>query len=107
MSKPITRQPNASWIPNPAEFQRHSNRPPHPANPVSSASSSSGPSNLMSVINNSAAISSGAGQWSSMGTGSNPTSMANSSVSFLYHNLRTLENTFHLILNVFQMKHQI
>ena len=56
----------------------------------------------MSVINNSAAISSGAGQWSSMGTGSNPTSMANSSVSFLHHDLRTLENTFHLIINIFQ-----
>ena len=92
MSKPITRQPNTSWIPNPAEFQhRQQNRPPHPTNPVSSATSvGGGTSNLMSVINSTAHMSStaasGVGHWNAMVAGSNPSSimssMANHSVSY-------------------------
>ena len=97
MSKPITRQPNTSWIPNPAEFQhRQQNRPPHPTNPVSSATSvGGGTSNLMSVINSTAHMSSttaaGVGHWNAMVAGSNPSSimssMANHSVSYFFFNI--------------------
>ena len=94
MSKPITRQPNTSWIPNPAEFQhRQQNRPPHSTNPVSSATSvGGGTSNLMSVINStthmSSAAGAGVGHWNAMVAGSNPSSimssMVNHSVSYFF-----------------------
>jgi hypothetical protein len=96
MSKPITRQPNTSWIPNPADFQhRQQNRPPHPTNPVSSATSvGGGTSNLMSVINSTAHLSSaaaaGVGHWNSMVAGSNPSSIMSSMVN---HSVRNIFNS--------------
>ena len=87
LSKPIIRQPNASWIANHhAEFQRQ-NRPStgvggtgsgnNPGTVISSATSTSGGSNILSVINT---HNSASAHWNSIqaGASSNPTSIMSS-----------------------------